>query len=110
MPRAKRPSYPRINCCVTGCQRGTTKFAPGCRVICGQCWRRAPKAMRHQANVWAARARRFEQRGDVERADVASLWAHRAFENIRKLLSGEGEPTTAMDPLMAEELRKVGLL
>jgi uncharacterized protein HemY len=95
---------------VKGCHRGTTKFAPGCRVICGQCWRRAPKAMRHQANVWAARARRFEQRGDIERADVAHLWSQRLFENIRKLLSGELAEPEGMDPLMEEELRKAGLL
>lgn len=106
----KRPSFPRINCCIAGCKRGTTKVEPGVRIICGVCWRRAPKDMRSLASKWHARANRFERKGDFERAEIAGRWAHRAFENIRKLLSGETEQAPGMDPLMAEELRKAGLI
>ena len=42
----KRPSFPRINCCIKGCKRGTTTVEPGIRIICCKCWRRAPKETR----------------------------------------------------------------
>lgn len=106
----QRPSYPRINCCVPGCNRGTTRVEPGWMIICGKCWRRAPKDMRTLASTWRGRANRFKKKGDVERAEVAGRWADRAFENIRKLLCGETEQPSGMNPLMAEELRKAGLL
>ncbi len=106
----KRPSFPRINCCIKGCKRGTTTCEPGVRIICGKCWRRAPKDMRTLASIWRARANRFEKKGDHERADIAGRWANRAFENIRKLLSGESETIFGMDPLMAEDLRNAGLI
>lgn len=106
----QRPSYPRINCCVKGCNRGTTKCEPGVRIICGKCWRRAPRETRATVTRWQKRSRQFAARGDHERADLAARRAHNAFENIRKLLSGEAEPTPGMDPLMAEDLRKAGLL
>lgn len=106
----QRPSYPRINCCVPGCNRGTTRVEPGWTIICGKCWRRAPQDMRKLASSWRARANRFEKRGDLPRAEIAARWAHRAFENIRKLLSDEAEQPSGMDPLMAEDLRKAGLL
>lgn len=106
----KRPSFPRINCCIEGCNRGTTKVEPGCRIICGKCWRRAPKDMLTLASTWRARANLFEKKGDLLRAEIAGRLANRAFENIRKLLSGEAEQATGIDPLMAEELRRAGLI
>ncbi|MFA6219619.1 MAG: hypothetical protein WC692_07540 [Erythrobacter sp.] len=66
--------------------------------------------MRTLASMWRARANRFEKKGDHERAELAKRWASRAFENIRKLLCGETEQASGLDPLMAEELRKAGLL
>ncbi|MFO6448942.1 hypothetical protein ACLBKU_17555, partial [Erythrobacter sp. NE805] len=93
-----------------GCKRGTTKVEPGWTIICGKCWRRAPKDMRILASTWRARANRFDRKGDQERAEIAGRWANRAFENIRKLLSGETEQCWGMDPLMAEDLRKAGLI
>lgn len=107
---SKRPSYPRINCCIAGCKRGTTTCEPGIRIICGKCWRRAPKDMRKLASQWRARANHFERKGDHERAEIAGRWANRGFENIRKLLNGESEQPSGIDPLMAEELRKAGLI
>lgn len=101
--------FPRTNCCVKGCKRGTTTVEPGVRIICGKCWRRAPKDMRKLATLWMQRSTRFEKRGDMMRATIAGRWANRAFENIRKLLSGVETPSAGMDPLMAEELRKLGL-
>lgn len=107
---AKSPSYPRINCCVKGCKRGTTKCEPGVRIICGKCWRRAPQDMRQLANRWRLRARRFYERGDEHRAVIAGRWATRAFDNVLAILNGQGEEAPGViPPLMAEELRKAGL-
>jgi hypothetical protein len=107
---AKRPAFPRINCCIEGCKRGTTTVEPGIRIICGKCWRRAPKETRASVTRWQKRSRQFAARGDLERAEMAGHRAHILFENIRKLLSGESEQTSGIDPLMAEGLRKAGLL
>lgn len=106
----KRPSYPRINCCIKGCKRGPTTCEPGVRIICGKCWRRAPKATRASVTGWQKRSRQFAARGDLERADIAAHRAGILFDNIRKLLSEEGEEPSGMNPLMAEELRKAGLI
>lgn len=106
----KRPSFPRINCCIAGCKRGTTKVEPGVRIICGVCWRRAPKETRAAVTRWQKRGRQFAARGDEQRADLAFRRAHILFERIRMLLSDEGEPSPGLHPVMAEELRKAGLI
>ena len=107
----KSPSYPRINCCVKGCKRGTTKCEPGGRIICAKCWRRAPKDLRQLATRWKRRATRFEQRGDDHRAYIAGFWADHAFANILAILNGHGEEVPGViPPLIAEELRKAGLV
>jgi len=107
---AERPSYPRINCCIKGCKRGTTKFAPGYTIICGKCWRRAPKETRASVTRWQKRGRQFAAKGDDEGAAIAFRRADRFFDRIRALLSDEGEATPGLHPVMAEELRKAGLL
>lgn len=106
-----RPSYPRINCCVKGCTRGTTTVEPGVRIICGKCWRRAPKALRDRASRWQRRARRFDRDGQWDRAELCARRADIAFESIRAMLSGDhaGEVSDQIPPLMVEELRKAGL-
>lgn len=106
----KRPSYPRINCCIAGCKRGSTKFEPGTRIICGKCWRRAPKENRAAVTLWQKRGRQFVARGEEMQADLAFRRAHIHFERIRALLSDEGEPSPGLHPVMAEELRKAGLI
>ena len=106
-----RPSYPRINCCVKGCTRGTTTVEPGVRIICGKCWRRAPKALRDRTSRWQRRARRFERDGQWDRADLCARRAQIQFETIRAMLSGDlaTDDEETIPPLMAEELRKAGL-
>lgn len=109
-PMTHRVSHPRINCCIRGCKRGTTKFAPGTTVICGKCWRRAPKETRASVTRWQKRGRQFNARGDYDRAEIAFRRADTFFDRIRKLLDGEAGPSEGIDPLVAEELRKIGLL
>jgi hypothetical protein len=36
--------HPRINCCIFGCKRGTTKWPIGSEIICGKCWRLVSKS------------------------------------------------------------------
>lgn len=105
-----RKRYPRINCCVKGCARGTTTVEPGVRIICRKCWQRAPKAMRDAAIRWRRRARSFERKGDLARAELAGRRVNLAFENIRKLLSNVESRDDGIPPLIQEELRKAGLL
>lgn len=103
-----RPRHPRINCCIPGCKRGTTTFEPGTIMICGKCWRKAPKAMRQR---WTKFRRRetLARKRDHPHADRWGFLAHDIFERIRALLEGEAPPDE-MPPLMAEQLRKDGLL
>lgn len=107
---AERVSYPRINCCIKGCKRGTTTVEPGTRIICGKCWRKAPKWMRDCASHWRQRARMFDRRGDSELAAAYGCSANNSFENIRKVLNGKEAEGEGLPPLMGEELRKAGLI
>lgn len=102
--------YPRINCCIKGCARGTTTVEPGTRIICRKCWNRAPKALRDKASRWQRRARRFDRKGDYERADLCARRSQMVFEQVRSLLNGLAPDDGTIPPLMAEELRKAGLL
>lgn len=107
---ARSEIHPRINCCVKGCKRGTTKYPPNFTVICGKCWRRAPKETRASVTRWQKRGRQFAARGDDERAALAFRRADIFFDRIRALLDGDTEPVEGMDPLLAEELRRLALL
>lgn len=105
---SERPTYPRINCCIPGCKRGTTTHPPGRSIICGKCWRKAPKAMRDQYSRWRRKGDRLEKKGDP-RAEIAFVRMARTFWAIRRVLV-DPPPPYEMSPLMAEELRAAGLL
>ena len=110
MPKRKldRPSYPRINCCIPGCRRGTTTFEPGTTMICGKCWRRAPKRLRDRWSFWRRKAKLLRKKEDG-RWEACEDRAYVQFEHIRMLLTGEGEDGGTLPALMAEELRRIGL-
>lgn len=40
--------FPRIQCCIPFCSRGSTRFPPGFVVICGKCWRSSPARLRRR--------------------------------------------------------------
>ena len=104
--------HPRINCCIDGCKRGTTRVEPGCLIICGKCWRKAPKELREKRTACLRLARRYQARNDFREANVFELRADRIWSMIRDLLNGdepEAAPGPGLPPLMAEELRKLGL-
>lgn len=103
-----RPRYPRINCSVPGCKRGTTWHEPGDLIICGQCWRRAPKAVREEYSRWRRKGNALDKRGDP-RADLCHRRASRAWWKIRRLLSDQPSHSAELAALVAEELRKAGL-
>lgn len=105
----KRPSYPRINCCVPDCKRGTTTFEPGTTMICGKCWRKAPKLLRQQWSHARRRGNTLDKKGDP-RADIFHPRANGIFNHIREMLSESCGQQEGLPPLMAEELRKAGLV
>ena len=110
MRKATRPRYPRINCSVPGCKRGTTTCEPPARIICGKCWRKAPKDMRERfARAW--RSHRKAVKGDDERMQrVTAAWVVLAWEAILGVLSTPPRDSDEMPPLMGEALRKAGLV
>lgn len=103
-----RQRFPRINCCIPGCKRGTTQFPPGGSVICGKCWHKAPKALRDQQARWRRKARALERSGNP-RAEIAWERVRRTFWSIYGLLTAP-PPAEDISPIMAEELRSAGLL
>lgn len=55
----------RINCCIVGCRRGTSKFEPDedgdDEIICGKCWRLVPAATKARRRRIGAEMRRLEK-------------------------------------------------
>lgn len=103
-----RPSYPRINCSVPGCRRGTTTFEPGTLMICGKCWRKAPQLMRRQYSKARQLWKRCVRRDDP-RADYWAWQVDRRWNDILQLLTERSEGDGELPPLLEEELRKAGL-
>ncbi len=101
--------HPRINCSVPGCKRGTTTFEPGTTMICGKCWRRAPKDMRRRYSVAMRLYRRCEKRGDPRAEHWARVVDLRWNEVLELLRAPDAVAGDEIPPLMAEELRKAGL-
>ncbi|MEM6265923.1 MAG: hypothetical protein AAF494_01840 [Pseudomonadota bacterium] len=105
---ANGPRYPRINCCIPRCKRGATTFEPGTTMICGKCWRKAPLGLRQRWSKLRRRENAMRKRHHPD-ADRWGKLADRVFWRIKRLIEGEAPPAS-MPPLMAEQLRKDGLL
>jgi hypothetical protein len=78
-------------------------------MICGKCWRRAPKEIRSAWSHWRRRGNALDKRDDP-RADLCYRRANGIFNRIRAMLTDPDVESEDMSPLMAEELRKAGLL
>ena len=104
-PRAR---HPRINCSIPGCKRGSTAFEPGTHMICGKCWRKAPREQRREYGLWRGRLTRAEKRDDPRAGAYA--WKVNAAWNVVLRTLTESPIEGEISPLMAEELRKAGLL
>ena len=78
-------------------------------MICGKCWRRAPKELRQQYSHWRRRGNALDKRDDP-RADLCHRRCNGAWERILRLLTEPEPEGEGMSPLMTEELRKAGLL
>lgn len=104
--------HPRINCCIIGCKRGSTQCEPGCLIICGKCWRKAPKALRTRHTDCLRLMRKYQRRLDTEKARVFELRADRIWSSIRAILNDDElqEMPEQLPALMAEELRRMGIV
>ena len=115
--RPQRSGFPRVNCIVDGCARGTTRIRPDADGaqgdwICADHWRTVPKAWRRRLSLFGRRARAAEKRGDDEKMQRAaraywSLWAR-----IVALFDPDTAPSdeAGLPLTMREELRRIGLL
>lgn len=115
--------YPRVNCTVEGCSRGTTRIEPAaegtvwlntgtprCEWLCGKHWPRVPKAWKRRRTKLLRRFRKTWPDGanwDDLNAQ-AQHDAHRLMRMMRAIwrrmvrhVSGDGG--------IDEELRKLGL-
>lgn len=77
-------------------------------MICGKCWRKAPKATRQEWSKWRRKGNALDKRNDP-RADICHRRANGIFNRIRAMLTDTAQGDD-VPPLMAEELRKAGLL
>jgi hypothetical protein len=104
-------SHPRIECCITGCTRGTTRLEPGSEFICGKHWQRIPRLWRQRlANMRRRHTiaeRNFDQ---VKAARAARAWWSIWDRCKRHLEDPESEMVEGMPASMHEELRRTGLL
>lgn len=116
MIRLPATIYPRINCSISGCKRGTKRIAPyedgsAPLVICGKHWRMLPKSWR---TAMAFCARKKRQAARWGREDLARICARRwwiLWDQAVALLSNPDAPVEdGLPMLMAEELRKKGLI
>jgi hypothetical protein len=78
-------------------------------MICGKCWRKAPKSIRQEYSHWRRRGNALDKRDDP-RADICYRRCNGHFERILLLLTEPDAEVDGMSPLMSEELRKAGLL
>lgn len=107
-------SYPCVNCLVPGCKRGSTRYPPeadGCapEIICGPHWRTVPQAWRRRQALFARRFTLAELNGDDRAMQVAARCWWSGWQRIKRLLT-EQLTSEGLDPLMAEGLRKAGLI
>lgn len=115
MKRA-RPTYPRVNCLVAGCKRGTTRAAPRSdgsppEIICGPHWRTVPKEWRRRLSLYARRYRAAEAKDDQRGMGMAGqLW----WGRWRRICDLFREPESAlvddMPITLVERLKAEGLL
>lgn len=112
----QRRSYPRINCCIAGCKRGTTRMAPredgsAPEIICSKHWRTVPKSWRSAMAFLRRVAVAAEKKGDEERYSQAARAWWRGWRRIVSMLSN---PETVMDgevpATLSTQLKAVGLL
>lgn len=87
--------FPRINCCIPFCRRGTTTFEPGVTMICGRCWRSSPLRLRRrhaQIKRLLKRAGEWNYERDFPASLRGATLHHRSFERIRAAITTQGCP------------------
>jgi len=114
--KPRRQSYPRVNCLVADCRRGTTRCPPNAdggvpEIICGKHWRMVPKAWRQTMTMLRRRYTSAERKGDeagMRRA--ARIW----WQSWGRIVALFNDPESVMNgelpAALSEGLRREGLL
>ena len=111
-----RQVYPRVNCLVAGCKRGTTRYPPHDdggvpEIICGKHWRTVPKSWRTAMSFVGRRCRAAERKGDTASMERAlRLWWSQWGRIVAVLNNPEDAIAGELPPTLAEGLRAHGLL
>lgn len=107
----KRPIFPRINCVVPGCKRGSTRFAPDSEIICGEHWRKIPVAWRRRFSLYKRRYNAARIKADDRAIEVAGRCLDSRWRRMKALLTNpESIMVGGMPATIAEQLRREGLL
>jgi len=106
-----RPAYPRINCVVLGCRRGSTRYKPGTELLCGRHWRIVPVGWRRKMALYRRARTLAERKGDVAKVEAATRCLLRRWDAaVRLLTKPESVMQGGVPAAMAEQLRQEGLL
>lgn len=62
-----RSAYPRINCVVPDCRRGSTRYKPGTELLCGQHWRKVPLSWRRKMALYRRARTLAERKGNQDK-------------------------------------------
>lgn len=106
--------FPRINCLVPECRRGTTRLEPyedGVlpEWICGPHWRTVPQAWRKRLSLYRRRYSAAEARDDTMQMRTANRCFWGRWRAIKRLFE-DTEQTGEMPIVMHEALRRDRLL
>ncbi|HIQ17231.1 MAG TPA: hypothetical protein EYH41_04420 [Novosphingobium capsulatum] len=106
-----RPAYPRINCVVPGCRRGSTRYKPGTELLCGQHWRKVPLSWRRKMALYRRARTLAERKGNQDKVEAATRCLLRRWDAaVRLLTKPESVMQGGVPAAIAEQLRREGLL
>jgi hypothetical protein len=98
--------HPWSECCVVACRRRSRHFPAGVEWICGRCYRKGPKAWRDRRARLGRKLPRTRNPADRRRIE----WLRgRIIDRIIAVLNRPSQGPD-MSPVIAEQLRKDGLL
>lgn len=107
-----RPTYPRVECLVPGCRRGTTRLENNgdgsVELICGRHWRTVPLSWRRRIALFKRHVKRADRRGDAEKYRQAVNAEWRMWQRVRAMFL-DAPSSDELPAHLAEHLRDLGL-